>query len=418
MITDKITQSIAEAYKKMKEELVGGQKKLDINKNERIDSQDLAILRAKNEELEEGHPENLKAIEAAAKKSPRNLEAGAAMQRRVEAAMKRKKHEKEWQEIMKKEEIEQMTEGYAVVGVRKNKPHLPGFVSSTRHVNGNISSINLSRGNPSKIFDSEDEAKAHISEINSFLSTQRGHGWGPLTIKKVRGKATTTEEFESLDEMASSKSQRRLFALVDQVQQGKMKAPSKEIADLAKSMSPEEVKKFARTKETDLPNHVGEEKEEQKPKLPPHLIKLLRDKGLLDSQLKDNPIKHTIRDVTPKGYGPNEETEIEEAKKSPWSKLEDRLNLHGYNPREVLSRKPPGEKKEEPSDEPEKEKTNEELSRSANIVKEVFTKAREKANVEDPDESKMTKTKPNKFNSEPEADILPTINQKTEKNDN
>jgi hypothetical protein len=51
MITDKLTQSIAEAYKKMREELVGGQKNLDVNKNNKVDSQDLAILRAKKKEL-------------------------------------------------------------------------------------------------------------------------------------------------------------------------------------------------------------------------------------------------------------------------------------------------------------------------------------------------------------------------------
>ena len=33
--------------KTVKEELVGGQKKLDVNKNKRLDSQDFALLRAK-----------------------------------------------------------------------------------------------------------------------------------------------------------------------------------------------------------------------------------------------------------------------------------------------------------------------------------------------------------------------------------
>jgi len=358
MITDKLTQSIAEAYKKMKEELVGGQKKLDVNKNNEVDSQDLAILRAKKKELGEGHPANLEAIKNAAKKphSPnqrlidRNnrlfkntyLDAkernkrereeppfenptpareytpqkgqktpgeyshvkglvkgmlnkeetelyegkmgelhahlGELLDKHIDAFRKsrlghdqfgdkvihahgviakshglkpehaqkfvndyvdshldeeyidegnkenkQKKNEyvasiiqkklhpsvlpslKYGRRELKKEEIDEefVTEGYAVQGVRKHRPHLPGWVNVTRHVNGNISSIDLSRGKPSKIFDNEEEAKAHVSEIGSHLSKQRGHGWGPLTVQKVRGKATTNEEVEHIDELSN-----------------------------------------------------------------------------------------------------------------------------------------------------------------------------------------------------------------------
>ena len=52
MFKDKVTQSVAEAVKKVwAEELKGGQKKLDKNHNNKIDAQDLAILR--KEEAEE-----------------------------------------------------------------------------------------------------------------------------------------------------------------------------------------------------------------------------------------------------------------------------------------------------------------------------------------------------------------------------
>lgn len=54
MLTDKLTQAVAEAYKKMKqEELKGDQHKIDANKNGQIDSHDFKILRGqKNEETE------------------------------------------------------------------------------------------------------------------------------------------------------------------------------------------------------------------------------------------------------------------------------------------------------------------------------------------------------------------------------
>lgn len=54
MLTDKLTQAVAEAYKKMKqEELKGDQHKIDANKNGQIDAHDFKILRGqKNEETE------------------------------------------------------------------------------------------------------------------------------------------------------------------------------------------------------------------------------------------------------------------------------------------------------------------------------------------------------------------------------
>jgi len=53
MINDKLTSSLAEAYKKMKqEELKGDQHKIDANKNGEIDAHDFKLLRAKNEEKE------------------------------------------------------------------------------------------------------------------------------------------------------------------------------------------------------------------------------------------------------------------------------------------------------------------------------------------------------------------------------
>ena len=106
MITDKLTQSIAEAYKKMREELVGGQKNLDVNKNNKVDSQDLAILRSKNEEIEqdiqEGNPANLEAIKKASEKSIFNRKAKEEMVRRVNAAANRKKDDEKWEKEFQK----------------------------------------------------------------------------------------------------------------------------------------------------------------------------------------------------------------------------------------------------------------------------------------------------------------------------
>ena len=54
MYNDKLTQSIAEAAKKcMDEELKGQQHKLDVNKNNKIDAEDLKHLRSGKKPVEE-----------------------------------------------------------------------------------------------------------------------------------------------------------------------------------------------------------------------------------------------------------------------------------------------------------------------------------------------------------------------------
>jgi hypothetical protein len=57
---------------------------------------------------------------------------------------------------------------------------------------------------------------------------------------------------------------------------------------------------------------VLEGADQKKPTLPPHLLKLIKDK-----QLDKKPMVQTskVKDVTPKGYGPNEETNTDRFKK-------------------------------------------------------------------------------------------------------
>ena len=57
---------------------------------------------------------------------------------------------------------------------------------------------------------------------------------------------------------------------------------------------------------------VQEGTDQKKSTLPPHLLKLIKDK-----QLDKKPMSQTfkVKDVTPKGYGPNEETDTDKFKK-------------------------------------------------------------------------------------------------------
>lgn len=55
---------------------------------------------------------------------------------------------------------------------------------------------------------------------------------------------------------AKSKSQQRLFGMVDAYQKGELDNASKEVKDIAKSISHKDARKFAKTKHKGLPNRV------------------------------------------------------------------------------------------------------------------------------------------------------------------
>ena len=61
---------------------------------------------------------------------------------------------------------------------------------------------------------------------------------------------------EIILERSRSKSQQKFFGMVRAVQKYHMPAPSKAVADVAKSISPKEAKKFAKTKTKGLPEKV------------------------------------------------------------------------------------------------------------------------------------------------------------------
>lgn len=59
---------------------------------------------------------------------------------------------------------------------------------------------------------------------------------------------------------AKSKSQQRLFGMVHAYQKGELDNPSKEIKDIAKSITKKDAKDFAETKHKGLPNRVKKNK--------------------------------------------------------------------------------------------------------------------------------------------------------------
>jgi hypothetical protein len=63
---------------------------------------------------------------------------------------------------------------------------------------------------------------------------------------------------------AKSKRQQRLMGMVRAIQKGKMKAPSKKLKDIAKSMKKKDTKEYAETKHKGLPEKVKKKRKKKK----------------------------------------------------------------------------------------------------------------------------------------------------------
>lgn len=107
---------------------------------------------------------------------------------------------------------------------------------------------------------------------------------------------------KTLNEAAVSKQQQKLFALALAYRKGEI--PADEVSDtvkkMAKDVSMKELEKFAGTKHKGLPDKVDEDKRKG---LPAHLRKHFDKNG--DPVKKGFKFKKA-KDVTPKGYGPDE----------------------------------------------------------------------------------------------------------------
>lgn len=135
-----------------------------------------------------------------------------------------------------------------------------------------------------------------VSYTNKYLD---------FTVGKDEDKSFRIERsslFGHMNEAAVSKQQQKLFALALAYRKGEV--PADEVSDtvkkMAKDVSMKELEKFAGTKHKGLPDKVDEDKRKG---LPAHLRKHFDKNG--DPVKKGFKFKKA-KDVTPKGYGPDE----------------------------------------------------------------------------------------------------------------
>ena len=95
-----------------------------------------------------------------------------------------------------------------------------------------------------------------------FASRLESVLYAAMTLIKNQQSGDAQVREEEIDEKAVSKKQQRFMGMVHATQKGE-KAPSKEVAKVAKSMPKKEAEKYASTKHKGLPEKVGKKKTEE-----------------------------------------------------------------------------------------------------------------------------------------------------------
>ena len=119
-MNDPITKSVSNTYTKMKaEELSAKQKKIDLNKNNKIDGEDLAKIRKEDNEVEEGWDDMMKAVKA---KSGPQPSGGSGVKKGTRYGGSNQKDEPEVKEKpmtkTKKKPFSEMLETYKSAGLK------------------------------------------------------------------------------------------------------------------------------------------------------------------------------------------------------------------------------------------------------------------------------------------------------------
>jgi hypothetical protein len=174
---DPITKSVSNAYIKMKaEELTAKQKKIDLNKNNKIDGEDLAKLRKEDNEVEEGWDDMMKAVKA---KSGPQPSGGSGVKKGTRYGGSNQKDEPEVKEKpmtkTKKKPFSEMLETYKSAGLKSLFEAIEEKVFAEESTN--------------------DEFKAELDDTQS-----KSTGKKKAEVAKAKVDAVQQEEVETVEE--------------------------------------------------------------------------------------------------------------------------------------------------------------------------------------------------------------------------
>jgi hypothetical protein len=225
------------AAEAMKSALSGGQKKLDKNNNGKLDANDFAMLRkgAGKQETDEGWDDMIKDVDR--------------RRGQMKTGEKTQGH---------KGEIEK-----TATGIRHTRRYDDKTGETDTGDDSPATGEKRGRGRPKKAGGPSQErvtAKSRKTDRTTWQKkTNEGDNEGDdvkqamALLKKAGYKVTKAADgAEQVDEKAVSKKQQRFMGMVHATQKGE-KAPSKEVAKVAKSMGKKDAEDFAATKHKGLP---------------------------------------------------------------------------------------------------------------------------------------------------------------------
>jgi len=182
----------------------------------------------------------------------------------------------------------------------------------------------------------------HLGEIGKITSLSGNGISQKATVKLDKGGKSITNIFVKLDlikeevevDEKNNDNEKKLSKEVELVNKFGTPAEKKKMAEIQrdydKMMSIGRIKMNQQVRDAMVKKYSAKLKEEvdidEASKLPPHLAKFFDEKGDLKpevaARIAKGREKLNIKDVTPKGYGPKEEVEIDEAKVS-----DDMINI-------------------------------------------------------------------------------------------
>lgn len=232
------------AAEAMKNALKGGQKKLDVNKNGKLDKGDFAALRkGKKVVADEGFPTVAGARAELNKRKVGDVTHGA------------------------KHDVEEIPGGRRVTRRVDDKGYSVG--SETDDEGNAKSTEKRGRGRPKKADKKPERVTAKATKHKGGRKTNESENQSDdvkqamAVLKKAGYKVSKAASgAEELDEKAVSKKQQKFMGMVHATQKGE-KAPSKEVAKVAKTMKKKDAEDFASTKHKGLPEKVKSKKKEE-----------------------------------------------------------------------------------------------------------------------------------------------------------
>jgi len=251
------------AAEAMKNALSGGQKKLDKNDNGRLDANDFEMLRKGASKLGSKAPQ-AKVSQHSTLKPHSNPKSGLSGQ----VPSNKEETDEGWDDMLKDVERRagQMKPGEKVQGHKGEIERTATGIRHTRRYDDKTGETDVGddeqgqdakrgRGRP-KGTKSAIGAKGP-SGRSKLMNKEASHDEDPNVAKakailKKAGYTVSKDGEEDLEEKAVSKKQQRFMGMVHATQKGE-KAPSKEVAKVAKSIGKKDAEDFASTKHKGLP---------------------------------------------------------------------------------------------------------------------------------------------------------------------